>query len=128
MPLQVCTGAKMTCSFGAAPAVFAATQTTVITNQMPCGVITDIVPIKNIPTFGMCSAPTNPAVMAATSAALGVFTPAPCVPAPASPWAPGASNVIITNIPALDNVSKTACTWLGVISFVDAGQTNHPIP
>lgn len=131
MPLQVCTGAKMMCTCGSTPAVFTATVAApqpVQTSNKLAGTIMDCVPMTNIPTFGICISPTNPQVIAATSAAMGVFTPQPCVPATVPTWKPGAPNVLIANIPALDNVSTLNCMWAGVITFVDAGQVTHQIP
>jgi hypothetical protein len=128
MPKQVCTGAAMTCSFGAAPSSFIATPRPVQTSSMTAGVITDNIPIANIPPFGMCTTVSNPAVAAATAAALGVLTPMPCVPVLPAPWAPGVPNVLITSIPALDDTCKLACAWAGVISITFAGQVTHQIP
>ena len=128
MPNQVCTGAAMTCTFGAAPSTFIATPRPVQTSSMTAGVITDNIPISNIPPFGMCSTPSNPAVAAATAAALGVLTPMPCVPVLPAPWVPGVPNVLITSIPALDDTCKLTCMWSGVISITFAGQVTHQIP
>lgn len=128
MPHHVCTGAKMKCSFGAGVSVFNATPRPVLTNNMVAGIITDNIPMVNVPSFGMCQAPTNPAVIAATSAALGTPTPAPCVPVLPAPWAPGAPTVQVTGILALDDTSMLTCAWAGVIKFQDAGQVNHLIP
>jgi len=90
--------------------------------------IMDHTPNTNIMPFGMCSAPTNPQVAAATAAALGVLTPQPCIPATAAPWIPGAPTVLVANQPALDNTSKCMCTWLGVITVVSPGQTTEQVP
>jgi hypothetical protein len=128
MPNQVCTGALMTCTFGAAPSTFNATPRPVQTSSMTAGVITDNIPIANVPPFGMCSTPSNPAVASATAAALGVLTPMPCVPVLPAPWAPGVPTVLITNIPALDDTCKLTCMWGGVISLTFAGQVTHQIP
>ena len=55
-----------TCAFGAAPAVLTVTsQQTVTMCGMPAATIMDGAPISNLPTFGMCSNPGNPAVAAA---------------------------------------------------------------
>ena len=118
----------MTCTFGAAPAVFAATERPMITSNMTMGNISDFAPMMNIPTFGMCSSAANPEVAAATAAALGVLTPMPCVPATATPWAPGVPTVLIGGIPAIDNTCKLMCSYGGSISFTFAGQTTHEIP
>jgi hypothetical protein len=133
MPLQVCNGAMMSCSFGMTPSALVVLPVNrVTTNNVPDANIMDHIPMTNIMPFGMCQAPTNPAVIAATSAALGVFTPAPCVPATPAPWVPGASIppkvVLIGNQPALDNASELLCTWLGVITFDDAGEETVNIP
>jgi len=128
MPQQVCTGAMMMCPFGLAPSSFVATPRPVQTSAMIAGVITDNIPIANIPPFGMCTSAANPTVAAATAAALGVLTPMPCVPVFPAPWAPGAPNVLIGNIPALDNVSKLMCAYGGVVQFTMPGQFTHLIP
>jgi Domain of unknown function (DUF4280) len=128
MPDQVCTGAAMMCTFGAAPSVFNATVRPVQTSMMVAGVITDNIPINNVPPFGVCTSLSNPTVAAATSAALGVLTPMPCVPVLPAPWAPGSPTVLIANIPALNNTCKLNCAWGGVISFTFAGQATHQIP
>ncbi len=83
------------------------------------------VPMANIMPSGMCTSMANPAVAAATAAAMGVLTPMPCIPnipnTPA-PWVPGAATVLLGNAPALDNVSKLMCVWGGVIQIVTPGE------
>lgn len=123
MSVQVCMGAMMQCSFGAAPSSLVVLPT----NQVMAGgplaaTIMDNIPISNIPPFGMCSSPSNPTVAAATAAALGVLTPMPCVPVTAAPWAPGSPTVLIGNMPALNNSSKLMCSWGGVIQVVSPGE------
>ena len=60
----------------------------------------DFAPFVNIPTFGLCHSPANPEVIALTAAALGVPTPAPCVPVVVTPWI-SPSNVLIDGMPVL---------------------------
>jgi hypothetical protein len=128
MPMQTCMGAKMKCSFGVAPSTLIPTPKTVQTNFVMAANIMDHVPMMNIPPFGMCQSPSNPMVAAATAAALGVLTPMPCIPATPAPWVPGSPTVLLCNAPALNNTSTLNCIWAGVITFIDAGQTNHMIP
>ena len=128
MPMQTCMGAMMKCTFGMAPSTLMPTPKTVITSNMMAANIMDHIPIMNIPPFGMCNSPSNPMVVAATAAALGVLTPMPCVPATPAPWVPGAVTVMLCNAPALDNVSTLNCIWGGVITFANPGQTTHMIP
>jgi hypothetical protein len=124
MPDQVCMGAMMSCTFGAAPGSLIVLPTNkVMTSNMPAANIMDNIPMVNIPTFGMCQSPSNPVVAAATAAALGVLTPMPCIPATVAPWSPGASKTMIANMPALDNSCTLNCMWGGAISFSQAGQT-----
>lgn len=125
MPQLVCNGAMITCSFGTTPGTLMITpEKRVNVSNMPAATVMDYTPLKNIPPFGMCSAPTNPAVIAATSAASGVFTPAPCVPVTSSPWVPGSATVRISGQPALHNSCQCMCAWLGVITVSNAGQFN----
>lgn len=128
MPLQVCMGAMMSCSFGAAPGSLIVLPAKKVFTMTPDANIMDHVPIVNIPSFGACSSLANPAVAAATTAALGVLTPQPCVPVTPSPWVKGASSVILGNFPTLDNISKLMCTWAGVITFEDAGEETVNVP
>jgi hypothetical protein len=129
MPLQVCMGAMMQCSFGVAPSSLVVLPTNrVLTNQMPDANIMDHIPMTNIMPFGMCMSIANPTVAAATAAALGVLTPMPCIPATPAPWVAGAPTVLLGNFPSLDNVSQLMCMWAGVITFVDAGEVTVDIP
>ena len=129
MPLQVCMGAMMQCSFGMAPSSLVVLPTNrVMTNQMPDANIMDHIPMVNIMPFGMCTSIANPMVAAATAAALGVLTPMPCIPATPAPWVAGAPTVLLGNFPSLDNVSQLMCMWAGVITFVDAGEVTVDIP
>jgi uncharacterized Zn-binding protein involved in type VI secretion len=123
MPLQVVTGAMMTCSFGAAPSsLIALSAPTTLAGGPPAATIMDNAPIANVPPFGVCASMANPTVAAATAAALGVLTPMPCVPATAAPWAPGSATVLIGGKPALHDGCKLMCMWGGVISISFAGQ------
>ena len=129
MAKQVVAGAMMQCSFGAAPsALIVLPVNRVMAEGKPAANIMDHKPVVNIPTFGMCTAPTNPAVIAATAAALGVPTPAPCVPVVPAPWAPGSPTVPIGNMPALNDMSKCMCAWAGVISITNPGTVKTDIP
>ena len=129
MPLQVCMGAMMQCSFGVAPSSLVVLPTNkVMTNMVPDANIMDHIPMVNIMPFGMCTSIANPTVAAATAAALGVLTPMPCIPATPAPWVAGAPTVLLGNFPSLDNVSQLMCMWAGVITFVDAGETTVQIP
>ncbi len=128
MPLLVCTGATIACTFGAAPSTFNSTTMKVKVSNMPAGTIMDFVPNSNIPPFGMCMTPSNPTVAAATAAAQGVLTPMPCIPVTTSPWAPGSVTVMVENKVALNNTSTCMCTWGGVISVTNPGQVCCTIP
>lgn len=115
-------GALMQCSFGAAPSslIVAPTTRTMIEGR-PAATITDFAPMANIPPFGMCLSLANPMVAAATSAALGVLTPQPCVPATVGPWQPGSPKTIVAGRPALVSGSTCQCAWGGVISLTAPG-------
>lgn len=129
MPLQVCMGAMMQCTMGMAPSSLVVLPANrVLTNQMPDANIMDHVPMLNIMPFGMCQSPANPVVAAATAAALGVLTPMPCIPNTPAPWIAGAPNVLLGNLPTLDNVSQLMCMWAGVITFTNAGEETVMVP
>ncbi|RZA14758.1 MAG: DUF4280 domain-containing protein [Lysobacteraceae bacterium] len=129
MPVQVVNGAMLMCSFGVAPSSLVVLPVNrVMSSNVPAANIMDHVPMMNIMPFGMCITPSNPMVAAATSAAMGVLTPQPCIPMTMSPWVPGAPTVLLGNMPALDNTCKCMCNWGGVVSVTYPGQVTEMIP
>jgi hypothetical protein len=129
MPIQVCMGAMLQCSFGAAPSTLVVLPLNkTMAGGPPAANIMDNKPMVNVLPFGMCSSPSNPTVAAATAAALGVLTPMPCVPVLPAPWVTGAPTALIGGMPALDNSSKLMCAWAGVIQIVNPGQTTVMVP
>jgi hypothetical protein len=121
MPYLVCTGAALDCSFGSEPSVFAAPGAQVMAGGNPVGVTTDDTALVNVPPFGLCSSPLNPAVAAATAEADGVLVPQPCLPV-LSPWTQGSAQVMIDGASALDGSSQCRCAWAGGITVSYAGQ------
>lgn len=111
------------CSMGAAPCTLVFLPTHKVTGcKQPAANIMDHVPFLNVSGFGMCNSIANPTVAAATAAALGVLTPAACIPTLPAPWAPGAAKTTIAKMPALDSASKLNCAYGGVISISFAGE------
>ena len=127
--MHVCNGATLMCSFGMAPSTLVILPINrVITSNQPAATIMDYIPMVNIMPFGVCITPSNPAVAAATAAALGVLTPMPCIPATTSPWIVGAVDVLEGTFPTLDNISILMCMWGGVITVTVPGQFTEMIP
>lgn len=122
MAKQVVTGALLQCSFGAAPSAFVATPRPVTSSYMTCGTIFDHIPMTNIMPFGMCTAPSNPAVQSAGG------SPVPCIPVTTSPWMPGSPTHLIQSAPALNSNCKLMCMWAGVIGVTIPGQFTEDIP
>ena len=128
MPIQVVNTATLQCPFGAALSTFVVTpENRVMSGNQPAANIMDFVPMKNIMSFGTCMSLANPTVASATAAAQGVLTPMPCIPV-TTPWKPGATSVLLGYMPALDNTCTCQCTWGGVITVVNPGQTTEMIP
>ena len=128
MAMQVCMGAMLQCSFGAAPSSLVVLPANKTLTGTPAANIMDNKPMVNIMPFAMCSSLANPTVAAATAAALGALTPMPCVPVIPAPWVPGAPTVLIANMPALDNNCKLTCAYGGMIQITNPGQTTVMIP
>ena len=126
---QVCNEARLQCSCGSATSMLGVLPANcAFTNNQPAATILDHVPIVNIRSFGACSSLANPTVAAATSAAQGALTPMPCVPATRTRWEPGSPSVLLNNLPTLNNTSKLACLWEGVIEVIHPGQSKHTNP
>lgn len=129
MAQLVVSGAMLQCSFGMAPSSLVVLP---VNKTMgagpPAANIMDHKPMVNIPPFGMCQSLANPTVASATSAAMGVLTPMPCIPATSAPWAPGSPTVLLANQPILNDTSKCMCNWAGVISINNAGEATVKVP
>jgi hypothetical protein len=111
------------CSFGVTPSTLTVLpDNRVLCNKQPAANVLDTIPLTNIMSFGMCTSLANPSVASATTAALGVLTPMPCVPATSAPWTPGIPNVLVAEMAAVDDASTCMCTYLGEISVVSPGQ------
>ena len=124
MGFCVCGGAMLTCSFGMAPSVMNVLPVNRVMSNMPLATIMDNVPMVNIMPFGMCNNPANPAVAAATAAAMGVLTPMPCIPVTSAPWVPGSPMVLVGGKPMLNNSCKLMCAYGGVIQITNPATTN----
>ena len=126
---EVTSGAVLTCSFGAAPsALTVAPINRVTAGGAPAATVMDNKPIVNVAPFAMCNSPSNPAVIAATAAALGAPTPAPCMPVLPAPWTPGTPTVTIAGLPALDTSCQLLCAWAGMIAVSAPSQFTVTVP
>lgn len=129
MPIHVVNGATLMCSFGMAPSTLVVLPVNrMLSSNQPAATIMDHVPMVNVMPFGMCMSPANPQVAAATAAAMGVLTPQPCIPATPAPWVPGVPNVLLGNMPTLNNTCSLNCLWGGMISVANPGQVTEHIP
>ena len=113
--------AMCTCSFGAAPAALTVTsQQTVKVGGMAAATIMDGA-MANLPSFGTCISPSNPAVAAAG------FKPVPCTPTCVS-WGPGCATVKVCMQPLLNNSSKLTCSYGGVIQVTATPAVTVKVP
>jgi hypothetical protein len=124
MPQLVVNGAQIMCTFGVAPSALTVVPSAPLVQAggQPQARVVDMVPMVNIAPFGMCTTPSNPQVAAATSAAMGVLTPQPCIPVTTAPWTPGSTKVTAGGVPVLTSGSTCICAWGGQISIVQPGQ------
>ena len=119
MAQLVVMGASAKCSFAQPPG----TATISLVPNLVNGVNQTVATVQDfspmvMATFGMCTAPTNPQVIAAQG------SPVPCVPVVTGPWSPGSPTVTVGGLSALTSDSTCQCSWLGVIQIQDAGQTS----
>lgn len=126
MGALISAGAMCRCSFGSAPcALNVPADNRTPAGGVPAATIMDGGPV-NLPTFGMCSSPSNPAVSSASPP--GAIIPKPCQPAITGSWVPGCESVMIGNAPALTDNSKAMCGWAGIIEFAAPGQQTVKVP
>lgn len=127
MGVPVVAGAACLCTMGTAPGQLNPTnQMAIRIGGKPAASIADAAPISNVGSCGMCTSLANPAVAAATAAALGVLTPQPCVPSPVGTWVcPG--KVRVAGKPVLTSEGKLTCAYGGTISIMNPGQMTTKI-
>lgn len=119
----VVTGGTAMCPFGAmAGMISAGVQKKVLIEGKPVVTIADF-NAQCITPFGMCSSLGNPAVQAATTAALGVLTPQPCTLMPAGTWKPVKATVLVGGSPVLTNECQGQCMYGGCITINNPGQS-----
>jgi hypothetical protein len=129
MAQLVTNGALMSCTFGVAPSTLTVIpQSMVSAGGQAVATIMDNQPMANIAPFGVCTTLSNPAVAAATAAALGVLTPQPCIPVIPAPWTPGSPTVSLGGKPALNSNCRLMCLWGGQISVLVPGQFQVEVP
>lgn len=123
MPVYVTHGAMLKCSQGIAPSSLNVPPLSAVTiEQSPVATVNDFAPMKNVSPFGMCMSLANPAVAAATAAAMGVLTPQPCVPVISAPWIPGAEVGTIDGVAMLTVDCQCMCAWAGTITILQGAQ------
>ncbi|MGV3344541.1 DUF4280 domain-containing protein [Enterobacteriaceae bacterium LUAb1] len=121
----VCAGALMECSFAETKIpvpLEVLPLSRVNIGGKPAATIMSHAPFVNIPSFGLCMSELNPEVILATALALGVPTPAPCVPVVAEPWIPERPNITVGGLDILVKPSRVFCAWEGIISVKEPGQ------
>jgi hypothetical protein len=108
----------MICSFGDSPADFHNFRFAYDDEGNPIrpapGTVTDS---PNFEAFGTCRSPSNPEVLAAQAAALGVATPVSCRPALGKWTAAQDAKRKFDGEPMLDEQSTCTCASGGEISF-----------
>lgn len=123
MATYVCSTAQMKCSMGNAPSSLTVLPIrTINLSNKPQANISDIIPMVNIAPFGMCQSLANPTVASATSSAMGVLTPMPCIPNTTAPWMNGKTDLLLQGQPALLSSCKLMCMWAGNIEINSDGQ------
>lgn len=108
-------GTLLKCSFGTMPSAIMVPPSRKVNSMTPVATKADHVPIVNILPFGMCSNPANPMVIAATAAAMGVPTSAPCIPCTMQEWIKPCKKVKVHGTEAIHMDSCLKCMYGGEI-------------
>src|SRR5579875_2630112 len=121
MTLPYVSTASLVCSFGMAPSTLNVLPVRrVLIEGKPVATVEDVLPMLNIPPFGMCTSLSNPTVASAAAAA-GVLTPMPCVPVPVGPWKPPSASTLVGGTPVASEGATCNCSWGGVITATFPG-------
>ena len=117
-------GATIACPFATGTStIVSGSKTNVTTGGGIVLTMTDCQVGTNIVPFPACTNMSNPAVAAATSAALGVLTPSTCAPVIAGTWTSEKTNVNIGGSCVLTQSCQLQCGYGGTITITSPGQT-----
>lgn len=108
-------GTILKCSFGNLPTALMVLPERKVNSMTPVATKADHIPFVNILPFGMCSNPANPMVIAATAAAMGTPTPAPCIPCTLKEWDNPCKKVMVHGVEAINMDSCLKCVYGGEI-------------
>lgn len=127
MSLAVVTGATLSCPMafppGSPSTLNVSSQTSVTAEGKPIATVKDASLGSNVVPFSMCFSPANPAVAAATAAALGVPTPSACLGTFAGPWTTEQTKVTAGGAPCLTQGCTMTCVYGGTIQITNPGQS-----
>ena len=117
-------GGSLMCTMGTMPSTFTAmANPQVKIGGVPAATMMDNAPLTSIKPFGMCTSLANPAVAAATAAALGVLTPQPCLPVIPGPWMASGQKIRSGGKAFVCQGDCLMCAYAGSISIANSGQT-----
>lgn len=124
MSLAVVAGATIACTMAVPGNTSSLVSTsTILIDNKPALTIKDNAFGANVIPFPLCQAPANPAVQAATAAAMGVPTPSACMGNFIGPWLPEQVDKILGSSPCLTQGCTLQCAWGGTIQILNPGQT-----
>ncbi len=120
MSQLVANGALLVCSMGTAQSQLVVLRRNYKAQVQGLANVMDFQGVTNIPSFGACVSPANPAVQYAGG------TPQPCLPVITGPWTPGCGHVTqniegtTAPVAALTADSMCRCAWAGQIVITNA--------
>ena len=120
MKTVVVSGALLSCDQGVSPCPLVVAPDSEVDAATLTMATVDHHQPSHVAGFGMCRTQQNPAVAAATAAAQGVLTPAPCVPMLSSPWSDGAQSCELDGVALLASDAELKCAYGGAITIDDA--------
>ena len=120
----VAAGAQLSCPFGtvAVPLVVPPATRVQMGGVVPSRLPDDLGGM-NMAGFGLCSSLGNPAVLAATAAAMGVLTPMPCTPVIVTPWLSPVQDVEAGGMMVVKAPASCMCAWGGTVQAQAAPST-----
>ena len=113
-------GATCKCPFGSVCPIVVLPTTNVFISGRQCVRMPNAQAIVNIPSFGMCNNPGNPAVIEIPP---GIIIPTACIPNITNPnWLTKKFNVKVCGQPVCSDGDMCMCSYGGIITIETSGQ------